>query len=339
MIVTIKDIARECGVGISTVSRVLNNHSDVSEKTKEKILTAMKEHNYIPNNSARNLRLNTSKTIALLISASAKPYNFEIIKILKKEIQTNNYSSYLHQLEPHNDEVEIAMELIKEKNLQGIIFIGGTFHNKENQLKELGVPYVISSLNTNITSVNHYPCVSINDSEECRRATDYLCSLGHRNIAIVLPEKNSFRAELCLKGYKETLKKFNCTFDEDLTAYFPDSNIFSFEHGYQCARNLLNTEKNFTALFSISDVSAIGACKALLEAGKRIPEDISVMGYDNIELAEYYNPPLTTLSHPVTDIAIKTASILFELINFSGNSSHQAVLSCTIVERSSCTRL
>lgn len=339
MTVTIKDIARECGVGISTVSRVLNNHSDVSEKTKEKVLWTMKKYNYIPNNSARNLRLNTSRTIALLISTSAKPYNLEIIRILNKEIQNHGYTSYLHQLDPHDDEVEIAMELIKEKNLQGIIFIGGTFHDKETQLSKLKVPYVISSLGTDITSLNHHRCVSINDFGECSRAVSYLCSLGHQNIAIILPEKKNFRTQRCLDGYKEALIKSNRTFDDSLVAFFPGPNTFSFEYGFLCAQKLLDTGKNFTALFSISDVSAIGACRALIAAGKRIPEDISVMGYDNIELSAYYNPPLTTLSHPVKEIAIETASMLFDLIKYSVHSNRQTVFPCEIIERSSCTVL
>lgn len=338
--VNIKDIAQICGVGISTVSRVLNNHSDVSDKTKEKVLEAMKKYHYIPNNSARNLRLNKTKSIAILVPAAAQPFHQNLLAQLQKEIQTNNYTPMLHQLETFDDEINTACSLVKEKNLEGIIFVGGNFHDKADELKSVPVPFVIASLSTEPNLFDKCSSVSINDSNECYKAISHLCQLGHKNIAAILPRKSDPRSNRCLDGFKQALADHSLQFREELIQNLSDNGFYHFKNGLLCTQKLLAESLDFTALFAISDVLAIGACKALEKAGKSVPGDVSVMGYDNMELSEYYIPALTTISQPIGSIARKTAQMLFDIIESGDFESHQQVLfSCSLVERESCRPL
>ena len=144
--ITIKDIAKKCGVGISTVSRAINNHPDISDETKSKIMEVIKENNFIPNNSARNLKLLDTRTIAVLIKGIDNPFFQKMIKVFEEEIQKRKYVFTLQRVDSNQDEIEVALELIKEKRLKGIVFLGGNFSHKENKLKEITVPFVLSTI-------------------------------------------------------------------------------------------------------------------------------------------------------------------------------------------------
>ena len=144
--ITIKDVARLCGVGVSTVSRAINNHPDINEETKQKVLQVIKENHYIPNNSARNLKRSASKTIAVLIKGIDNPFFSGMIKIFEEEIQKKKYSFILHRVDEGEDEVDVAVELVKEKKLKGIIFLGGYFSHSQAKLDQLDVPFVLSTI-------------------------------------------------------------------------------------------------------------------------------------------------------------------------------------------------
>ena len=142
---TIKDIARICGVAVSTVSRAINNHPDINEETKNQIMQAIKDYNYIPNNSARNLKRSESNTIAVLIKGISNPFYNNMLKVFESEIHDKKYSFLLHRVEEHEDEIEIALLLEKEKRLKGIVFLGGYFSHSENKLDKMRVPFILST--------------------------------------------------------------------------------------------------------------------------------------------------------------------------------------------------
>lgn len=184
--ITIKDIARKCGVGVSTVSRAINNHPDISEETKTMIMEVIKENNFIPNNSARNLKRVDTKTIAVLIKGIANPFFQKMIKVFQEEIQNRKYIFILQRVDSNQDEIEVALELIKEKKLKGIVFLGGNFSHQENKLQQITVPFVLSTIAmTEKIDKNLYSSVSVDDINESRKAVDYLCSNGHNKIAIL----------------------------------------------------------------------------------------------------------------------------------------------------------
>ncbi|MBR1892901.1 MAG: LacI family DNA-binding transcriptional regulator, partial [Lachnospiraceae bacterium] len=152
--VNIKDIARMCGVGVSTVSRALNDHPDINQATKEKIMRCIEENNYIPNNSARNLKRQEAKVIAILVKGLSNMFLISMTKLLEAEINKRGYSVALERIKFEEDEVDIALELVKEKRLKGIIFLGGDFEHRVDKLKELDVPFVLSTAGSKPDPIN-----------------------------------------------------------------------------------------------------------------------------------------------------------------------------------------
>lgn len=263
--ITIKDIAKKCGVGVSTVSRAINNHPDISEETKSKIMKVVKENNFVPNKSARNLKILDSKTIAVLIKGIDNPFFQKMIKVFEEEIQNRKYSFILHRVDTDQDEVEVALELIKEKRLKGIVFLGGKFSHQEKKLKEIQIPFVLSTIAiAENVDRNIYSSVSVDDKSESEKIVNFLCDQGHTKIAILVAGKSDRSiSKLRVEGYRNALKSRNIPINENLIRHTDDNeNIQVIENGYKLMKELLESKEEFTAVYSISDSMAIGASKA-----------------------------------------------------------------------------
>ena len=215
----IRDIAKMSGVGVSTVSRVLNNHPDVKESTRERVMQVIKESNYVPNNSARILKQNNTKNIGVLVKGVFNPFFSEMLNVIGSKINESKYTMILQQ----NDygleqDVDTLKSFIKEKRLQGVICLGGNFVNiDEESFNNIDVPVVLTSVNTEMpNSKDKYSTVGIDNLKSAYDATKYLINLGHKNIAIMLGEKN----DLCIswwryKGYKKALEENNIEINSD----------------------------------------------------------------------------------------------------------------------------
>lgn len=323
--ITIKDVARICGVGVSTVSRAMNNHPDINEETKNMIMQVIKENNYIPNNSARNLKRMDSKAIAVLVKGIDNPVFTKMIKIMEEEIQKKKYSLVLHHVDADEDEVEVALELVTEKKLRGIIFLGGYSTHSNEKLQQLKVPFVLSTIAMSQKYENcGYSSVSVDDKKESFRIVDYLCKLGHKKIAtITAAQEDESIGKLRLEGYKQALKSNKIKINNELIRMMKSNiELYSMQNGYEVMQELLDSGEKFTAVFAISDSLAIGACKAILEAGKKIPEDISVAGFDGIEMSYFYNPSITTVKQPTEKIAQESIQLLFRTIKKKETHQH-----------------
>lgn len=315
---TIKDIARICGVAVSTVSRAINNHPDINEETKQLIMEAIKEHNYIPNNSARNLKRSESNTIAVLIKGISNPFYNNMLKVFENDIQKMKYSFLLHRVEEHEDEIEVALLLEKEKRLKGIVFLGGYFSHSEAKLKQLKVPFILSTggVSEKIDK-NSYSFVTVDDYQESFKMVDYLCKLGHKRIATIsAPPDDESIGKLRLEGYMKALEANQIPFHQELVRYIKDDTMdtFSMKYGYEVTKELIASGVDCTAIFAISDSMAVGTCKAIFEMGKRVPEDYSVAGFDGMDISFYYNPSITTIRQPVEEMAEESIRILFDMI-------------------------
>ena len=324
---TIKDIAKICGVGVSTVSRAINNHPDINPETKEKIMNTIKEYGYVPNNSARNLKRVDAKAIAVLVKGIANPFFANMIKIIEEECKRKRYSMELQHIESDEDEVDVAQKIVKEKRLRGIIFLGGLFSHSEEKLKKLNVPFVFStagSIPENI-SKNQYSNLCVDDYKESMKMVDYLIGLGHRRIAIIVAEPyEESIGQLRLEGYIDALKKNGIQPDSALVFQTSDEiSHFSMENGYCTTKRLVESGVDFTALYAVSDVLAIGATRALLESGRKVPDDVSVAGYDGIDVSGSISPSLTTIRQPVEAMAKDTVKLLFDII--AGKKDHQHI--------------
>ncbi|NEZ48714.1 LacI family transcriptional regulator [Clostridium botulinum] len=332
--ITIKDISRMAGVGVSTISRVLNNHPDVKDETREKVLAVIEKVNYIPNNSARNLKRNTSKNIGVLVKGIDNPFFSKMIKSIERKIDGKKYSMILHYNESRKDDFDSAIELIKEKKLKGLICLGGDFDNLDrSQLENINVPIVVASSNiSNDCSNNFFSSVVIENEKSAFDAVDYLCKLGHKNIGIITSgEEDRSIGRLRFCGYKNAISKNNIEFNEELV----EIGEYTFESGYKAMSKLLDKNLKITAIFATTDIMAIGAAKAILDRGLKIPKDISIVGFDGIDYSRFFHPSITTVEQPVEIMAEKSIEILLDLINKGKNHQH-LVLKTKLLKRESC---
>lgn len=316
--VTIKDVAKLCGVGVSTVSRAINNHPDINTETKEKIMRVIAEKNYIPNNSARNLKRVESKTIAILMKGITNPFFNRMIKIFEDMIVRYKYSVLIHHVDEEEDEVAAALRLEKEKKPCGMIFLGGRPDHEEDKLRQLKAPFVMCafSLNQEIDK-SLYSSVSIDDVKAADEMVSYLISQGHSRIAMVAARKEDMAVgKMRLAGYKKALEEHGLPFLEELVIYQESgTDAYSMSGGYNAVKHFLENGTEATAFFAISDVTAFGVCRAIRDKGKMIPADYSVAGFDGIEMAEYYCPTLTTMRQPCDEMAKESVELLFDLMD------------------------
>lgn len=339
MNVTIKDIAKLSGVGISTVSRVLNNSGFASPETKQKVMAAVHELNYVPNNNARNLKKTQTKTIAVLVKSITNPFFQKMIHTIEQKTMLRGYDLELRNVNSNGQEMMIAQQEVKDKNLCGIILMGGSFEYAKEDFIHLGVPCVLLTVSADErVDKDLYSSVIIDDEAENYKATDYLIKLGHRRIGCIYNAYGTMKTPNTLRfeGYKRALQENNIPFDPILVSTFNASQS-GYEFGFTMMKNLMMRNKDMTAVVAMADIMAVGAAKAILSEGLRIPEDISVIGFDGIEVAEYYNPALDTISQPAEQMAVNAIDALFAMMQ--GESTSHIVYEATLLKRGSCTAL
>lgn len=274
------------------------------------------------------LKIADAKAVAVLVKGITNPFFANMIKVIESECKGKRYSMELIHVEACEDEVAVAQKAVREKRLRGIIFLGGIFAHSDEKLKKLNVPFVFSTVGSTPESIGRhlYSSISVDDRRESSRMVDYLISLGHTRIAILVADAAAEQSvgKLRLKGYYDALGAHGIEPDESLV--FPtDGSMghFSIESGYITTKKLLEGGAEFTALYAISDTLAIGALRALHEAGYNVPRDVSIAGYDGIDMANYMVPSLTTMRQPVEAIAKETAEVLFDII--AGKAAHRHV--------------
>ena len=320
----IRDIAKISGVGVSTVSRVLNNHPDVKESTRERVLAVIRESNYVPNNSARILKQNNTKNIGVLVKGVFNPFFSELINVIGSKINEKNYTMILQQ----NDyvlehEVENIISFVKEKRLQGIICLGGNFIDlDEDSFKNIDVPVVLTSVNTvSPLGRDKYSTVGIDNLQASYSATEYLIKKGHTNIALMIGEENDFCVSWWrYKGYIKALREYDIEVNDD--------NLLIGDYDTKKRR------KDITAIFAISDFMAIGAARAVVDSGLVVGKDVSILGFDGMDISCYYNPGISTIKQPKKEMAEKSVEILFELLKGNGENKH-ILLDTELLERES----
>lgn len=310
---TIKDIARLSGVGVSTVSRVLNDRPDVSEASRRRVLAVIAEHNYLPNNSARSLVCTKSDAVGLVVRGVQNPFYTGIIRAIEDRLDAAGCTMVMRQIRSGDDEIKCGAVMEREKRLQGIIFLGGRSDYSPADLALLNVPFVCCSYTNSYGTLDPaaYSSVSIADEEEAYRAVMELYKKGHTKIAALTadPADRSI-SQLRYRGYARALREIGQT-HEDLIC----TEDFTIESAYAATRARLERGADFTALFSIADNMAIGAMRALRESGRSLPEDCSVIAIDGLTVSEYIHPMLTTLCQPVEDMGTKSVDILLSLLN------------------------
>ena len=326
----IKDIARLAGVGVSTVSRVINDHPDVKDETREKILKIIKESNYIPNNSARILKKNNTNNIGVLVKGVFNPFFAEMINIIGNRINEAGYTMILQQNDyATEDDVDNLIAFVKEKRLQGIICLGGNFLNiNDESFQFLDIPVVLTSVNTlSKESKSKFSSIGIDNVLAAKASIQYLIDKGHRNIGILLGEKNDVGISgLRLEGYKKALEE---------NVFIGD---YDYSGAYRVTKEIVNNRKDITAIFSISDIMAVGAAKSVIDQGLQVGEDISIMGFDGMDISKYYNPGITTVKQPKKNMANNSIDLLLALLAKKEEHKH-IIFETKIIERESCKKV
>lgn len=333
----INDIAKIAGVGIGTVSRVINNHPDVKDETRRKIEKIIKESNYVPNNSARNLKKSNTNTIGVLVRGVFNPFFSEMITIINQKITKNGYTMVLRHtdyLENGDAEVRNLIEFKKERRLKGIIYLGCDIKEIHKDIfKGIDIPLVLASANCNYdTGISDFSSIGIRQSESAFNATKYLIDTGHKKIAIVLGLKeDAGLGSERLVGYIDALTKSNIEIKDEYIIY----GKYSAKGAYNATKELVKNNKDIDAIFCISDIMATGCIKALIDSNIKVGKEISVIGFDGMEVSEFYNPSITTVIQPRREIAEKSVDVLFSLVNNRSENKH-IVLDTKLVERESC---
>ena len=307
--VTIKDIARESGYSVSTVSRVLNHRSDVSPDAKQKIEAVVTKFNFVPNNNAKHLKQNNSKSIGVMVKGISNMLFASIVEEIQRMIEKTEYTLVVSYLDEDADEVEQAILLCRERKPLGLLFLGGNPDYFKKGFAGVDVPCVLVTNRANQMEFRNLSSVATDDVAAARRAVDVLFDAGHEKIGILGGDfTKSYTSYQRLRGCSDSFAAHGAVFDAD-----------------RCYDLLVTKFPDVTAVFAMSDVTAIGAIRALRDRGLRVPEDISVIGFDGTTLAEYYNPKLATIKQQYQRLASRSIEILFGQIELKKEPIHEIV--------------
>lgn len=311
--VTIRDVAAAAQVGITTVSRALNNQSGISPATRARILQVAQDLHYQPNRHAQNLRSQDINNIAVVMKGPSNPFFLSLIDPLEKAIRAHGYQMSLLRVPHEADEVNIGRGAYQDSEAAGVLFLGGQARESTAVFNSFPLPFTLCTVPPAPSWDNSVAAVSVDEEHGISLIVSHLTDLGHRQIAFLGPD----RAERSVgaireKAFISALSAQGITTDENLIVRGGDGdNPYSFSYGYQMATRLLARKIPFTAVVAISDVIALGAQKALIDAGLKIPEDVSITGFDGIEFARYTNPALTTVEQPIELLAETSCRLLF----------------------------
>lgn len=305
---TIKEVAARAGVSSATVSHVLNNTRYVSDVVKERVQRAMDEMGYRPNVLARSLRQGKTKTLGLILPDSANPFYAELGHALETSAFLKNYNLILCNSDSAIDREHLYFDLLLDKQVDGII-LDTEEKDPFDIKKRLPAEYPIVLVDRDF-SENIFDTVLTDNTLGGYLATRYLIELGHRRIACVTGPMNLLGSVNRLQGYQKALTEFGILEDPSLI-YHGD---FTASSGHEAAHHLLKLPGLPTAVFVGNDMMAIGFLRSSIEIGLRIPEEISIVGFDNLELGMYMHPTITSFAQPKEEIGEKAIQLLLNRI-------------------------
>lgn len=333
---TIYDIAKQLNVSSATVSKVINNYPDVSAKTREKVQNFLKEINFHPNAHAQSLSTKKSWMIGVVYYEDtgvglSHPYFSAIIDSFKKSVEAEGYSIHFGSKNSRlmNDNY---LDYFQYRNVDGIVIFCTDQNDKQTwQMIESEIPVVIIDM-----KVDGATTVTSDNELGCQLAIDYLAKLGHQKIAHIAGcQGNNWASQVREHGFIAAMTKNQLAILPGFIQYGKD---FTFESGYQAMQQLLANPERPTAVFAASDLMAAAAIEAINDAGLRVPEDISVIGFDDIELAKFLKPKLTTVRQNTVELGRSAAKLLINHID-KNQSEVDFVVPVEFVERQSCQKI
>ena len=322
MSVTIKDIAEAAGCAFSTVSRVLNNRPDVSKETRSRVLKAIDELNFVPNNVARTLKRTASRNIAIIVKGNSNLLFQPMIEQLQDQIRDNHYTDFVHYIDEKANAVTFALQVAKEFKPLGLIFLGGELNLFQEKFSIINIPSVLLTVSAKSLKFPNLSSVGVDDTTAAEQAIVYLLDRGHRKIGVIGGSVDKIEVNPRYEGMLKAFREHNIPFDPEVS-YRPSR--YSLDSAHRNTIRLIQNMPGITAIFAMSDVMAFGAMSAISDQNLKVPDDISVIGFDGVELGSYYIPKLTTVCQPLDKIVKRGVEIVIDGIENEAPAVHEFV--------------
>lgn len=327
---TMKDVARLAGVSTSTVSHVINKDRFVSEAIREKVETAIKTLNYAPSAIARSLKINQTRTIGMLITASTNPFYSELVRGVERSCFERGYSLVLCNTEGDEQRMNRNLETLMQKRVDGLLLLCTETHQPSQEIMQR-YPSIPTVMMDWAPFDGDSDLIQDNSLLGGDMATQYLIGKGHTRIACITGPLDKTPARLRLEGYREAMARAGLVIREGDEI----ESDFEFGGGFDAMQALLAMNERPQAVFIGNDAMAVGAYQALYQAGLKIPQDMAIVGYDDIELARYMTPPLTTIHQPKDELGELAIDVLIHRIAEPGLQQQRLQLTPILMERGS----
>ena len=318
--ITLKMVAERAEVSVNTASRAINNKPDINEETKKKVLKVAQELGYVRNATAVALRTRKTGTIGVVIADNRNPFYAEVLNGMEVAARKKNYHIILANTQRDYKKEEEAINLLLAKRVDGLLIT--PVQDRDDDIKNLieaNIPFVVVGRDFENIEVD---AVYNDEIKGGFLAIENLIKKGHKRIALINGFLHKSPAKGRLEGYKNALKKYGIPFDDALVSV----GDIDVKDGYERTKQLLEKGLNFTAIFAYNDMMAFGAMRAIKEKGLRIPEDIGLVGYDDIPFSSLISPPLTTIKLKKHDLGVESVKLLFSRINGSRKKMKKIML-------------
>ena len=325
--ITLKMVAERAGVSVNTASRAINNKSDINEETKKKVLKIAQELGYVRNATAVALRTRKTRTIGVVIADNRNPFYAEVLNGMEEAAREKNYHIILANTQRDYKKEEEAINLLLAKRVDGLLIT--PVQDRDDDIKNLinaNIPFVVVGRDFENIEVD---AVYNDEVKGGFLATEYLIKKGHKRIALINGFLHKSPAKGRLEGYKKALNKYRISLDESLISV-GDINI---EDGHERTKQMLEKDLNFTAIFVYNDMMAFGAMQAIKKKGLRIPEDIGLVGYDDIPFSSLISPSLTTIRLKKQDLGSESVELLLSRINDRRKKPKKVILDVELIVR------
>lgn len=320
---TIKDIAKLSGCGVTTVSRVLNNRPDVSEETRRKVMTVVEQYGFMPNTNAKHLKQQAGSSIAIIVKGTQNLLFAELVENIQTLLREADQDVAVYYLDEDANEVTYALRLSRERRPRGFLFLGGDLDQFKESFAPITVPSVLLTNSAEGLEFENLSSFTTDDEQAAEQVIELLVKLGHHNIGVLGGNLSSTQISYRrLEGCKKACERLHIPFDAEQQC---EQCHYSMPDAYAAAERLLLRRPDLTAVFALSDVTALGAIRAFSDMGKRVPEDISVVGYDGVVTGQYSLPRLTTIRQDTKRLAEQGVDSLLRGFMRNGHPIHEMV--------------
>jgi len=329
---TIREVAEQAKVSTTTVSHVVNNTRFVSNDVRNRVLVAMEEVGYRPNELARSLRMGHTHTIGLILPDSANPFFAEVGHHVESAAFASNYNVILCNTEGLQEKEKIYVDVLLKKQVDGIIFVA-TGDSPESLYPLIKHKHPVVLIDRNLSEIqNDIDSVFTNNYQGGYLITQHLIEIGHQNIGCVMGPHEISPSMDRVVGFRNALHEAGFSVNEDLIL----QGDFHPASGYKAALKILKNPLRPTAIFALNDLMAIGVIRAATEMGLRVPQDLAVVGFDDIELTQYVTPELTTMAQPKLQMGMEAVRLLTERMHDNSLPARKIMLKTNLIVRDSC---